>query len=461
MLAKFTGLVIPILIYKQLVFRIKPHIVTMVLLWLLSFVGYPALLFILDRSLDAAERYILYDPTLFFLVWLTEAFLLINHWFQHTNRTLFKFKLTLDSSLFTLSVIFSLFWALIFNSIDDPMNNQPLEIIFDFARLFNHFDEFLSYWLQFQVIYGLVFIFYLIHRHLLINKVLDQYGNFHYLWLSALFLLLYYPLASQFALYLPINTGESTLIPSANHNPFDYYNARFIFAIYIISLPITLAFQWTRKSQQLAELAKQNIHTELVLLQQQINPHFLFNSLNNIYALCLTKSNQAPKLVQQLADLLRFVVYKGGQEKVALKEEVEYLQGYLSLQQVRVSNKCQFDTDFQEALPNLKISPLLLIVLVENAFKHGVEPTDSDAWLKVKLKVEGNILYFECANSIVKKNSIEQTQSIASHQTNESHGGVGLDNLRRRLALLYAGKHELKIQHKENAYHVQLTLECQ
>ncbi len=461
LLAKFNCLIIPIVIYKQLVSSFKPKYWSGVITWLLVFMGYPLILFILVNNFFNHSDSSIIDLSFFVFIWITEGLLLINAWMQGRQKSTLKYKLTLDNSLFALSVIFSFFWAFVFNSTEDAINNQPINILFDVSVLFNHFGRFLGYWLQFQIIYSLVFIFYYLHRHLLVNKVLDKYGIFHYLWLTTLFLLLYYPLASQLALFLPINSGEQTLIASGNQNPFDYDNARFAFALLVVSLPVILAFQWSQKSQQVAELAKENIHTELMLLQQQINPHFLFNTLNNIYALCLTKSAQAPELVQQLADLLRFVVYKGDQDKVSLIEEVEYLQGYLNLQQVRVSNKCQFDIEFSDQLADVKIAPLLLVILLENAFKHGVEPTDQAGWLKVKLYLEGNKLHFHCANSVVDDYLSNKVQPMNNNKDHQYASGLGLENMRRRLTLLYGDKHQLTISQQTNAYHVHLILECQ
>jgi len=460
-LVKLSCLIIPIVIYKQFIFKNKNKNKLAVLSWLLAFIGYPLLLLLAENNIFNGSQSSIIDWSFFGYIWIVEGLLLINIWFQGRQRSSLKYKLTLDNALFALSIIFSFFWALVFNSTEDAINNQPINILFDVNLLTNNFSRFLGYLIQFQIIYSLVFVFYYLHRHLLVNKVLEQYGFFHYAWLTAVFLLLYYPLASQLALWLPINSGVNTLLASGNRNPFDYDNARFAFTLLIISLPVILAFQWSQKSQQIAELAKENIHTELMLLQQQINPHFLFNTLNNIYALCLTKSAQAPEMVQQLADLLRFVVYKGDQDKVSLFEEVEYLQGYLNLQQVRVSNKCQFDIEFSEQLPNVKITPLLLVILLENAFKHGVEPTDQAAWLKVKLYFTGNTLHFHCVNSVVEHYQAKQIQPMNNNQDLAYASGLGLDNLRRRLTLLYGDKHQLTISQQANAYHVHLTLECQ
>jgi sensor histidine kinase YesM len=461
LLVKFSCLIIPIVIYKQWAFRAKQKYGLTMLPWLLVFIGYPVILWLVQNNMLNRSQSSIFDLSFFVYIWLIEGLLLINVWLEGRQRTMFKYKLTLDNSLFALCAMASLFWALVFNSTEDAINNQPLRIFFDFSLVLSNFNQFIGYWLQFQIIFGLVFMFYYLHHHLLVNKVLDQHGIFHYLWLTTLFLLLYYPIASQLALFLPINSGEHTLLASGNQNPFDYDNARFAFALLVVSLPIILAFQWNQKSRQISELAKENIHTELLLLQQQINPHFLFNTLNNIYALCLTKSAQAPELVQQLADLLRFVVYKGNKDKVTLAEEVEYLQGYLSLQQVRVSNKCQFDIEFSDPLPDVKIAPLLFVILLENAFKHGIEPADQAAWLNVKLYVEGNSLHFVCANSVVDNYRPAPVQPTKRKKDDEYSGGLGLENLRRRLTLLYGNKHQLKISQQQNVYHVHLILECQ
>ena len=423
-----------------------------ILCWCLVFLGYPLLVLILENNLPELAALPFIQLETFVFIWIIEASLLFNKWLQSRQKKPLRFKFTLDHGLFALTLIFSLFWAAVFAPLNDPIIESGHNMVIDLKLVIFHWDNFLIYWAQIQLTYSIIFAYYYINRHILVNKVMARYGIFNYLWFTALFILFSYPLAAQLVLWLPLNSGEHTMIISENQNPFDWQNGSFALAVMLTSLPVILALEWAQKSQQLAEMEKQNIHTELLLLQQQINPHFLFNTLNNLYSLCLTKSEKAPELVQQLASLLRFVVYKGGQKTVPLSEEVQYLRDYLDLQQVRVSNKCQFEVDFEEesadSKTNINITPLLLIILIENAFKHGVEPSLEDAWLKVKLSRQGNTLKFYCGNSV-------------ESNYKPSQQGIGLENLQRRLALIYEDKYSLKINHEQHAFHVHLTLECQ
>ncbi|MCJ8274017.1 MAG: histidine kinase [Psychrosphaera sp.] len=444
LLLQLTLTVAPVLVFKGWVGKLqsKPAVIC----WSLVFIGYP--LVMLQHGLVGLADLLAISIEIFVFVWLIEATLLFNRWQQSRQKKTFKFSFTLDHGLFAVSLVFSLVWAAVFTSIDDPMNTAQFEVVIVVERVFNNLFDFLAYWIQIQLSYTMVFACYYFNRHVLVNRIMAEQGLFHYLWITALFILISYPIRSQLVLWLPINNGERTLIASENHNPFDLINGGFALVVMLVSLPVIVALEWAKKGQQMAELEKQNIHTELMLLQQQINPHFLFNTLNNLYALCLTKSAQAPDMVQQLASLLRFVVYKGGQQQVSLTEEVQYLRDYLSLQQVRVSNRCQFDVTLPDNDTDLKLAPLLFVIVLENAFKHGIEPASQDTWLKVKLSRQGNTLMFYCANPVAK-----------SYQP--SQAGIGLNNLKRRLALIYPDKHHLKISHEQDVYHVHLSLECQ
>ncbi len=443
-----------IVMFPVLLFKAASQNVTSTLRisgWCLVFAAYPVLLFVLQNTLPDMAVLTAIKVETFVFIWIIEALLLSNNWLRGRQKKRLKINITLDHSLLAFTVILSLFWAAVFTPYNEPMATTIDGLYIDLPYVFSHLFTFLSYFLQILITYSIVFIYYIINRHLLVNRVMANHGIFHYLWLMLIFVLLSYPVAAQIILWLPMNSAEHTMIVSENNNPLDWENASFALAVMLMSLPVILALEWANKNQQLAELEKQNIQTELLWLQQQINPHFLFNTLNNLYALCLTNSKRAPKFVQQLSNLLRFVVYRGGQNKVQLTEEIQYLQDYLDLQQVRVSNKCVFEVELSPRLGaghNMMIAPLLLVILLENAFKHGIEPSTKDAWLNVKLSVEADTLTFSCSNSI-------------NEAYNPSDVGIGLSNLQRRLALIYPNKHQLNIEQQSNCYRVDLTLECQ
>jgi LytS/YehU family sensor histidine kinase len=220
----------------------------------------------------------------------------------------------------------------------------------------------------------------------------------------------------------------------------------------ILSLPVVLMTQWHQKNSQLTQLEKENIQTELSLLKQQIDPHFLFNTLNNLYALCRKKSDLAPDVVLQLAELMRYVVYRGKESYVLCSEEAKYFEDYISLQSIRLHNHLAVDVQINIENPQAKISPLLLIILVENAFKHGIEPAGGDCFLSINLHVTTEFLTFTCENSV-------EYDNIGDEIANEKiHFGVGLENLQRRLNLLYLDKHQLTLQPMSNSFMAKLKI---
>jgi LytS/YehU family sensor histidine kinase len=242
------------------------------------------------------------------------------------------------------------------------------------------------------------------------------------------------------------------LTPSVTASPFDWHNGRVVFAVMVLSLPVILMTQWHQKNSQLIQLEKDNIHTELSLLKQQIDPHFLFNTLNNLYALCRKKSDLAPDVVLQLAELMRYVVYRGKESYVLCSEEAKYIEDYVSLQSIRLHKHLTLDVQIDIEDSQAKISPLLLIILVENAFKHGVEPSTGDCSLSIHLHVTKKELVFTCENSVENENNVNEL----AHSTVLT--GVGLDNLQRRLDLLYFDKHQLTLHPNNNSFMATLKI---
>ena len=416
--------------------------------WLLGFVLLPVATIVLYNSVSFVEQQLIVNELTLGIIFAIELLSAINRWFTQKKISERKIKLTLDNMVFGALLILSFIIALLFNSNEAPLLNQPIPFLIDLKHNFFNLISLLSYWLQIMVIYGCLYCIYLVNHHLLVKRILSQYGIFTYLWVTLLFLLTCYPILTQIALWLPLNNVPTPMVVSANHNPFDFWNLYIGVVVVVISTPIVMALKLQKDHLHLSQLQHDKLTTELKWLQQQINPHFLFNTLNNLYSLCLSKSAQAPDAILQLANLLRFVVYKGSDNRVALKDEISYLEDYLALQQLRVSNKCTFKVNIQpQHISGLTISPLLLVNFLENAIKHGVEPSNEPSWLNVDLTVEGTTLRFICENSIPKH---------AARQSN--HSGIGLKNVSRRLALMYEGKHTLHYAANESSYKVNLLL---
>ncbi len=172
-------------------------------------------------------------------------------------------------------------------------------------------------------------------------------------------------------------------------------------------------------------LIKQKLEAELNFLKAQINPHFLFNTLNNIYALARKKSDKTPSVVVKLSKLLRFVLYESQHKKITLAKEIQFLKDYIELEKIRYDNRLDIKFDWQADDLNTNLAPLLLIPLVENAFKHGASETISNAFIDICLTLNNGLLSFNIKNSFEYNNK------------SETADGIGLKNLRRQLELLY------------------------
>lgn len=197
---------------------------------------------------------------------------------------------------------------------------------------------------------------------------------------------------------------------------------------------------------------QQEKEAELKLLKAQLNPHFLFNTLNNLYGLSVVKSDKLPSLMLKLSDLLRYSLYETKETYVPLEKEITYLENYMSLEKIRLENTTDIQFTKSGNLSSSDIAPMLFIVFVENAFKHlGVSETEKSKVI-VNLKAANNQLEFSCENTIdpsdTKTNTLEKGRS-----------GIGLHNAKKRLALMYPEKHQLTINQTLNSYTINLILD--
>ena len=196
------------------------------------------------------------------------------------------------------------------------------------------------------------------------------------------------------------------------------------------------------------ELIKMNTELELNLLKSQINPHFLFNTLNNIYSLSLQKSDRSPEMILKLSDLMRYMLYECNVPLIDLQREIQFLQDYIDLEKIRHGEKVEILFSVQGAPDGLKIPPLLLIPFVENAFKHGVNAQFGNAWVHINLLLENNQIVFEI------KNNKPQTAT----QRNLNSSGIGIENAKKRLQLIYPNKHVLEINDLPATFHIKLSI---
>ena len=215
--------------------------------------------------------------------------------------------------------------------------------------------------------------------------------------------------------------------------------------IIIIGTIIRLYEQWIDNDRIKTEIEIQKNKTELEALKNQLNPHFLFNSLNSIYSLTVTKSNDAPEAVIMLSELMRYMLYKANDNKVLLKDELQYIENYIKLQYIRIAKNKNVKTNIRGIISKQKISPLLFISYIENAFKYGTD-FNGNTEVEINISVKGNELQFKCVNIIGNRTKDKESY------------GIGLQNTKNRLMLLYPNKYWLTIVEKDNKFMVDLKL---
>lgn len=204
---------------------------------------------------------------------------------------------------------------------------------------------------------------------------------------------------------------------------------------------------------QAAHAAAAHSKSELLLLQSQLSPHFLFNTLNNIYGLSLTDHTKVPALLLRLSDLLRYSVYQTKELFVPVGEELDYLANYIEFEKIRLEEKCELVADFGKIqFTDFRIAPMLLVVFVENAFKHGRNLDGTRMYIHIDMHCTGSYFVFSVVNSKIDIN--QQMRSPLERK----HSGFGLDNVKKRLNLLYPDQHTLDIQDTENEFRVVVQL---
>ncbi len=378
-----------------------------------------------------------------------ELLLTVNSYYQKKAKDAkWLKKIGLEKAVLISLILMSLLIAAMgVSSLNNPAyhNKDRLLIGFEFSptKVFDNFGTFLIFFVQFLFMYLCGYLFFIINSRILVSQVLKRRGLILYILSVLATIVVLYPIIAQALISLPINKTLGRDIFS--DNAFDLENAFGVIGVMLFSLPIVLAIQWGNQNTQILSLEKQKSQTELDLLKQQLNPHFFFNTLNNLYGLSLQQSDKTSDSILRLAELMRYTIYKGQQEQVSLVQELNYIGDYIELQQIRLKKPLKFSFEKHIIDENLQITPLLLIVLLENAFKHGIEPAEDEAILNLYLKSDQKKLYFSCENSFEDDNQAKA-------------GGIGLSNLKKRLALVYPDKHLLTIKQAENRYIAELEI---
>lgn len=262
-------------------------------------------------------------------------------------------------------------------------------------------------------------------------------------------------LSELISLFIFINIANYQIDSTA---PITFDSISLIIGLYFVNL-VAVAIKQVKRAffmqQENTNLEQKKLETELKLkeaelklLRAQIHPHFLFNTLNNLYGLALEKSDLAPDLVLRISDLLDYMLYKCSQPLVELKNELIHLQNYIRIEQIRYGSKLKLEFKIQGDPDALEIAPMLLLPFVENAFKHGTSKQANNPFVKISAKIQDEKLFFRIENS--KTNDSEKEENYTQ--------GIGLKNVRKRLDLLYPEKYKLEISNRETTFIVDFEI---
>ncbi|HLV23818.1 MAG TPA: histidine kinase [Moheibacter sp.] len=236
---------------------------------------------------------------------------------------------------------------------------------------------------------------------------------------------------------------------SSARNVFIYRDTLSLLLPLLFSIALKMGERWLKMESEKKEAENAHLQSELQHLRYQIQPHFFFNSLNNIYSLVDISPDKAKETIHTLGKLMRYLLYESNSEKVELGKEIEFLEKYIELMKLRTPENVKVKTDFTNISTGLKIAPLLFISLIENAFKHGVsalEPCE----IEFEMKEDKGVVYFYSRNYNFSKSTDDKSGS-----------GIGLENLRKRLELLYSGKYSFETEETEGEYVSRLKIETQ
>ncbi|MCI4670017.1 MAG: histidine kinase [Bacteroidia bacterium] len=223
-----------------------------------------------------------------------------------------------------------------------------------------------------------------------------------------------------------------------------------ILGVLLLASIIKIFKYWYEEQQNARSMIQEKLEAELKFLKGQIHPHFLFNTLNNLYALTLKKSDDAPEVVLRLSGMMDYMLYDASAPYVVLEQEIESLHNYISLERIRYGKELDIRFEVEGDISQVKIAPLLLQPFVENSFKHGVSESIEEKWIHIDVKVIEGVLYFKVENSKIPEEKKDDAKRVS--------GGIGLKNVRRRLQLLYQGQYTLDTEEKSRSFEVNLRL---
>ena len=249
-----------------------------------------------------------------------------------------------------------------------------------------------------------------------------------------------------------VNQRAIKILPFLSYsNPFAsstlFYHSFHILILFLFLALGKLMSDVLQNERNTELLQQQQVQDELESLRSQINPHFLFNALNTIYGMSRRTDQKTAAAIVALSDILRHNLYDSNGDFTSLRSEIQTLKQYVSFLQLRIRNKENISLEIVANEPIQRIRPMLLLPFIENAIKHGLE-THKDAFVKISIKLKGDLLFFECVNSTINSNP----------DVRQARGGIGLKNVKRRLDICYPGNYDLQIKEDENMFNVTLKL---
>lgn len=225
-----------------------------------------------------------------------------------------------------------------------------------------------------------------------------------------------------------------------------HYSVTVLFIVVFISM-FRFVEEWFGIEARKREIENENLNSELRFLKEQINPHFLFNTLNSLYYLATIQSPNTPEVIEKLSRMMRYMLYDSNRPKVSLQQEIEYMRNFIELEKMRIDKPIPITYETSGPVSSIRIVPLILNTFLENAFKHGLNNHSSDGFIRVKIDASPALLTFMAENS------------KPENPDTKEKSGIGLQNVKRRLELSYPGKHTLRITEDQQTYKVHLTLD--
>lgn len=318
------------------------------------------------------------------------------------------------------------FYAILYGSFEDNYEQTFLQ-------------EFI--YLPVKILFTYFTLYFLLPRYLLPGKYLAFFG-----WLTVSSFL-----AGIVQRYIAFNFDYPLYFPLALQDPFFYFPkiVKMFVAIYPVTffaVAIKLLKFWYINQQEQQVLEQEKLQAELKFLKTQIHPHFLFNTLNNLYALTLKASPKAPETVLKLSELINYMLYECSSDEVPMSKEIKFIRNYIDIEKMRYGDKLDVDIRVRGETDDRKIPALILLPFVENCFKHGASETLQLSWVKITIDNQPNLIVIKVENNKNGENAATKKE------------GIGIQNVKRRLDLLYPGKHELKIINGQETFLVILTI---